>query len=264
MFNFCIIGKYCGILIFYLTVNNVFAQNKFKKEVYRGTKDSLLYNILDPVDYKSEKKGKETIYPLVVFLHGAGERGSDNEIQTIHIRSLFLDNDNQLNYPSFVLVPQCPTNRQWVNLPWSGINHSMPEVCSETMDLTIELIGEIIKKHPIDTNRIYISGVSMGGYGTWDIISRYPQKFAAAIPICGGGDTSKAKLLKDIPIWAFHGSSDKVVSVENTRNMIKAIKIAGGNPKYTEYAKVGHDSWVKTYKEGNLLEWLFKQKKAEN
>jgi predicted peptidase len=136
----------------------------------------------------------------------------------------------------------------------------MTEKASVPMNLTMDLLEKLIHKYPIDKKRIYVTGLSMGGFGAWDMICRYPGKFAAAIPICGGGDTGKAQLLVNTPIWAFHGSNDKVVKVILSRNMINAIKANGGNPKYTEYKGVGHDCWINAYKEKGLLEWLFGQK----
>ncbi len=263
MCKFSNIGKVCGLLLFSMISNFIVAQNQFIKKVFKTNADSLFYNILFPIDLNrsTEGKGQETLYPLILFLHGAGERGSDNESQTLHIRDLFLNIKNQRKYPAFVIAPQCPLNEQWVNLNWTKTGHSMPEACSKTLMLTIKLLDEIVKENSIDTTRIYVIGVSMGGYGAWDVISRFPEKFAAAIPICGGGDSTKAINYRDIPIWAFHGSADKVVPVENTRNLINAVKIAGGYPKYTEYVNVGHGCWFKAFKEGDLLEWLFIQKK---
>jgi predicted peptidase len=131
------------------------------------------------------------------------------------------------------------------------------------MRLTLELLKDIIEKQPIDIKRVYVTGLSMGGFGTWDIVQRIPELFAAAIPICGGGDTTMADTIKNIPIWAFHGDMDSVVPPKYTRNMIAAIKRYGGNPKYTEYKGVNHDSWSRTYKNPNVLEWMFLQTKSK-
>ncbi len=245
----------------------VFSQNIFKKMQYVNGSDTLPYNILEPYGYlRSFQKGQEKFipkkgFPLIIFLHGAGERGTDNEKQIIHIKELFVNKSNYMQYKAFVVAPQCPEEKKWVEVDWSAQSHTLPKSPSWAMTNLISLLSELIKTYPIDTNRIYITGVSMGGYGTWDLISRKPELFAAAIPICGGGDEKMAKKIKDIPIWAFHGSSDKVVPVSRSRNMIKAIRNAGGTPKYTEYKGVGHGSWFKAYKEKGLLEWLFEKKK---
>ncbi|RLD79019.1 MAG: phospholipase, partial [Bacteroidetes bacterium] len=148
---------------------------------------------------------------------------------------------------------------RWVDVKWDKEEHIMPLNPSGSMQLTMDFIDSLVKKYSIDENRIYITGLSMGGFGTWDAIARYPDKFAAAVPICGGGDENTAKLIVDIPIWAFHGADDRVVKVERSRNMINAIKKQGGNPLYTEYEGVGHGSWIPAYKETELLKWLFMQ-----
>lgn len=237
------------------------AQQTFEKEVfYNSANDSLLYNILLAENHATNSNPAKK-YPLVLFLHGAGERGNDNKQQIIHIKKLFLDQANRKNYNAFVIAPQCPEGEKWVNVDWSLKRHDIPKNPSVPMRLTMKLLDSLIKVYPIDTSRIYITGLSMGGFGTWDAIARYPNKFAAAIPICGGGDEKTAKTIKNIPIWAFHGSADKVVHTSRSRNMINAIKAEGGKPLYTEYKGIGHGSWFKAYKEPNLLKWLFAQSK---
>ena len=255
--------KRCLLLIsIFMIWNKGTAQQSFVKEVfYTDNSDSLLYNIL-LAEYDTTMSSSEKKYPLVLFLHGAGERGNDNEKQIIHIKKLFLNQANRKNHNAFVIAPQCPEGKKWVEVDWGLKAHRMPNEPSEPMRLTMQLIDSLIATYPIDTNRIYITGLSMGGFGTWDAIARYPNEFAAAIPICGGGDEHTASIIKDIPIWAFHGSADNVVFTDRSRNMIKAIKAAGGKPLYTEYKGVGHGSWVKAYKEPNLLKWLFAQSKA--
>jgi predicted peptidase len=126
-----------------------------------------------------------------------------------------------------------------------------------------DLIEALCNEHHIDKDRIYLTGVSMGGYGTWDLISRRPELFAAAIPVCGGGDPAQAEKLAKLPIWAFHGDADPLVPVQRLRDMIAAIKKAGGTPKSTEHKGVGHDAWNATYRDNNVLDWLFAQKKGK-
>ena len=245
----------------------VLSQSKFKKQLFIRNGDTLPYNFLLPKGFSEsfsdgrEKAIEEKKYPLILFLHGAGERGTDNEKQIIHIKELFLNTENRSNYQAFVVAPQCPDGKRWVEVSWSLKSHTIPEQPSWAMKLTIKLLEELVQKLPIDTTKIYVTGVSMGGYGTWDIISRFPEKFAAAIPICGGGDEKLAENIKDIAVWTFHGSNDKLVPVSRSRNMVNAIKNAGGTPKYSEYKGVGHGSWIRAYKEKLLLEWLFEQKK---
>lgn len=258
--------KYIVVILLLMGNLSVNAQAVFEKEIFVNQEDTLPYNILKPEGYSiSLQDGQEKIldertFPLVLFLHGAGERGIDNEKQIIHINKLFLDSANMSNYPAFVIAPQCPENKRWVEVDWSAKSHIIPLEPSWAMKNVMKLIDSLIELYPIDTTRIYVTGVSMGGYGTWDIISRDPEKFAAAIPICGGADENMAAKIKNIPVWVFHGSNDKVVPVSRARNMVNAIRQAGGHPKYTEYKGVGHGSWVKAYKEKDLLRWLFDQK----
>lgn len=200
-------------------------------------------------------------YPLVLFLHGAGERGGDNKRQMVHGTAAILDYTIKSNCPAIIVAPQCPDGKQWVDTPWSDLSHTMPESPSEPMRLTIELLQQIIKEQPVDAKRVYVTGLSMGGFGAWDILQRKPGLFAAAIPICGGGDTALAKQIAGVPVWAFHGGADGSVKTKRSRDMIDALKNAGGKPLYTEYDGVGHDSWTRTYADSKVMNWLFDQKK---
>lgn len=217
-------------------------------EYLRGG-DTLRYRLFVP-----EKK--DTLLPLLLFLHGAGERGSDNEKQLIHGKR-FLDSALQQKHPCIVLAPQCPNGKRWVEVSWKLPAHTQPEQPSEAFRLLIPLLDSLIKNLPVDTNRIYVTGLSMGGFGTWDLLQRYPDKFAAAVPVCGGGDETKAKQIAHIPVWVFHGAKDKVVIPERSRNMVKALKKAGGKPRYTEYPTLQHNCWDSTYTNPKLYDWLF-------
>jgi predicted peptidase len=197
----------------------------------------------------------------VIFYHGAGERGDDNVKQLVHGMNDFASDDIMAKYPCFVVAPQCPNGDQWVDVPWSADSHKMPEKPTEPMRLSLELITSLQSEFSIDASRLYVTGLSMGGFGTWDAIQRYPNRFAAAVPICGGGDTEFAKQLLHVPIWAFHGEADTAVKPLRSRDMIAAIKAAGGSPKYTEYPGVGHNSWAATYANREMYAWLFSQKK---
>lgn len=152
---------------------------------------------------------------------------------------------------------------RWANMDWSAKKGGMGKEPSTPMRLTLEVLGKLQKEFSIDDKRLYLTGLSMGGYGTWDLLARYPKMFAAAVPVCGGGDESMAAVMKDVPIWCFHGGADPVVPTQRSRDMIKAIKDAGGNPKYTEYPGVGHNSWDKAYSETELPGWLFAQVKKD-
>lgn len=218
----------------------------------------LPYRLLAPKGYDADKS-----YPLVVFFHGAGERGTDNEKQLVHGMADLASDDVMEEHPSFVIAPQCPDAMQWVDVPWTADIHSMPKEPTHAMRLSLELIGVLQNEFSIDKNRIYVTGLSMGGFGAWDAIQRQPKRFAAAAPICGGGDAALAKQIADIPIWAFHGDADGVVKVKRSRDMISAIKDAGGSPKFTEYPGVGHNSWTATYANREVYAWLFKQRRSD-
>ncbi|MBW6458591.1 MAG: prolyl oligopeptidase family serine peptidase [FCB group bacterium] len=226
------------------------------KEYFNDRGETLLYRMLTPQDIKANRK-----YPLVLFLHGAGERGNDNERQLIWGADMFLSGKNRSKYPCFVIMPQCPEEKRWVEVSWGQGGHAMPEHPSETMALVIALMEKIITEYPVDPRRIYVTGLSMGGYGTWDLISRMPDYFAAAVPICGGGDEAQANKLVDIPLWAFHSADDRTVPVERSRNMVNAVREAGGKKiRYTEYEDAGHGSWKPAYADPKLMRWMFRQR----
>ena len=232
-------------------------RDRFVAAVFQDTAGNKLpYRMLAPAKLDAGAK-----YPLVIFLHGAGERGDDNKKQLIHGMNDFASDEIMAKYPAFVIAPQCPTGKKWVDVDWGAMTHAVPEKPSESLGATFELIDTMIKTKPVDPKRIYITGLSMGGYGTWDAISRRPELFAAAVPICGGGDPLLAKQIQFVPLWVFHGDQDTAVKVERSRQMVKAIKDVGTTVKYTEYKGVGHDSWTQTYKDLALYEWLFAQRK---
>jgi predicted peptidase len=225
-----------------------------EKHVFEAGGEKLPYRLLKPAKVEDGHK-----YPLVIFLHGAGERGSDNEKQLIHGVSQFAANRDE--YPCFLIAPQCPDGKKWVEVDWSADSHTMPKEPGEVGRLTLGLIEQSIKELTVDPKRVYLTGLSMGGYGTWDLLARRPDLFAAAAPVCGGADEATAPKIKDIPVWAFHGARDTAVKPARSRNMIAALKKAGGSPKYTEYPDVGHNSWEPAYKDPELFKWLFAQKK---
>jgi poly(3-hydroxybutyrate) depolymerase/lysophospholipase L1-like esterase len=218
---------------------------------------TLGYRLLKPENYDSAKK-----YPLVLVLHGSGERGQDNQAQLKYGADLFLKSEKREKFACFVVMPQCPSNQKWADIDWSSDTPALPEKVSEPMGHVIEAIDGLEKEFSIDQDRLYVTGLSMGGYGTWDLITRYPEKWAAAAPICGGGDKTKVPRAKDIPIWAFHGAVDKTVKPERTQELIAAIEAAGGHPLYSEYPYVGHASWTLAFDEPEFLPWMFAQKRG--
>ena len=220
----------------------------FVARTYRNGSQSMPYRLFIPPGYKPGIK-----YPLVLWLHGAGGAGSDNRQQILADQTLgtrtWTRPQNQAKHPAFVLVPQSPTN--WVS---NGLDRLSPE-----MSMVLSVLDTVRAEFNIDASRIYVAGQSDGGMGTWNVIIQRPSLFAAAIPLCGGGDPSRVAAIANIPIWAFHGERDKVISVAESRKMINAVKRAGGHPRYTEYGNVGHDVWIRAFSEPDLVEWLFAQ-----
>ena len=242
-----------------VTVNFTFSQpSRFSFNKYTNDKgDTLNYRLLSP-DYDTLRK-----YPLVIFLHGSGERGNDNESQLKWGVMNFATDQTMIMYPAFIMVPQCPANQSWsdFNNNENAREMKLPLSPSKPMELVIELIYQIIKNQSVDTNRIYITGLSMGGFGTIDAIERYPHLFAAAVPVCGGGDISKAASIAHIPIWIFHGSEDAAVSSLFSLDLVDALIKAGAHPGFTQYPEVGHFSWLAAYSDPLMIEWLFRQRK---
>jgi len=190
-----------------------------------------------------------------------GERGDDNEAQLVHGKPMM--EHAAWQYGAFVLAPQCPADDFWVRWRRGEKSHTLSEEPAEPARLVLDLIEQLKKDHPIDPDRVYIMGLSMGGFGTWDLISRHPERFAAAVPICGGGDESRAERFARLPVWAFHGKADPVVPVARSRDMVAAMRKAGGTPRYTEYPGVGHDSWSSAFDDPELLGWLFGQRRGD-
>lgn len=236
-------------------------QDIFEKKVFTEDSKSLPYRFVKPLNYTENNEEK---YPLILFLHGAGERGNDNELQLTYVDTVFGKEWFRNKYPSFVVLPQCPLEKRWVEVDWKLPTHKQPEHMSEQLQLVMKIIESVTKEFNVDTTRIYVIGLSMGGFGTWDLISRFPNKFAAAIPICGGADVSTACKIKNMPVWAFHGAKDKVVMVDRSRKMIEAMQKCGATPKYTEYKNSGHLIWNKVFANKKVWEWLFNQKIKNN
>lgn len=205
-------------------------------KTFEGEDFVLNYLLYLPDNYNNTEK-----FPLVLFLHGSGERGDDIEKVKTHGPPKLISQGKKF---SFILVsPQCPENKRWD-----------PEQLSMLLD-------EIEKNYKIDKNRIYITGLSMGGYGAWKIAQTFPDRFAAIIPVCGGGDFLNACVIKHLPIWVFHGSLDKVVSIQESERMVNTLKRCDGNVKFTVYPEAKHDSWTETYNNPAVYEWMLNQKK---
>ena len=223
-----------------------------EKGEFMSGNDTLPYRLLYPMDFNPAET-----YPLVLFLHGAGAWGTDNEKPLKSLPQIFLDSANRKKYPCFVLVPQCTKHEPWVRFPGFPTSIATPDTPTTSTKLTLELLDVLKNDLPLSTKHIYITGLSLGGEGTFDFLSRDPNLFAAAVPICGIADTAKAKIYKKVPLWAFHGDEDTINEVKYTRMIIASLKKAGGKPKYTEYKGVKHNSWINAYAEPTLLDWIF-------
>lgn len=275
------------ILVYLLCMNNIgVAQSvdeivkKFNKRSYSYQNTTLPYRIFIPENYDSSQS-----YPLMLCLHGAGERGTDNEL---HIKfhgmaTSWADPSAQSKHPCFVVAPQCPENNQWVDTDWTEGTYSIDDVPeSNELQAVMNLLDKLINEFNIDRNRIYITGLSMGGYGTWDAIARHPERFAAAVPMSGAGDTSKVDRIKNIPVWDFHGAKDNIVPVSGSRDMLDAMNKLGlqvietkgmsesdldyhlnngAKHLYTEYPQGYHAVWQESYDMPGLHEWVFSQSK---
>jgi predicted peptidase len=226
-----------------------YAGGEYKNEPFK-------YRLLKPEKIEPGKK-----YPVVLYLHGAGERGKDNVAQLRYLPEWLASADNRAKYPCFLIAPQCRPDKKWSNVSWADkAAADLPAEPSDQMNVAVGILDEVLKSYPCDVDRVYLTGLSMGGYGSWDLAERTPGRFAAVAPVCGGGDAKRADRLVGVPVWAWHGTDDPAVPVERSRLMIEAIRSAGGTPKYTELPGVKHSSWVQAYHgPDNLLPWMFEQ-----
>jgi predicted peptidase len=207
---------------------------------------SLRYLLYTPKDYEGSKKE----YPLVFFLHGIGERGNDLDLLKLYGIPKMIEDG--MDFPFLVVSPQCPDDTVWAN----------------ELDTLYALLEEAIEKYRVDKSRIYLTGLSMGGNGAWRLATAYPSMFAAVVPICGFGNPylgfpERIRVLKDVPIWAFHGEEDDVVPLQRSKELVDVLEANQGNVKFTAYPDTKHDSWTLTYKNPELYEWLL-QHKNEN
>lgn len=199
----------------------------------------LHYLAFLPKTYSAKGEGA----PLIVFLHGSGERGTD--LEKVKAWGPPAIAEKNPDFPFMVVSPQCPDGEQWHALSLRA------------------MLDEVLAKYNVDKRRVYLTGLSMGGYGAWDLASRYPQYFAAVAPICGGGITRMVGGMRSVPTWVFHGKKDEAVPEEESARMVDALKAAGGNVKYTMLPEAGHiEAWVHAYGEAGLFEWFMQQKKA--
>ncbi len=238
---------------------------QFEKKTFTAKSgDEMRYRVLYPENYDASD-GKK--YPLVLFLHGAGERGTDNDKQLAHGSGQFLNPVNREKYPAIVLFPQCPSELYWAldSRPANGLeNENFPQnpPLSKAFACVKELLDQFIAGGQVDTRRIYVVGLSMGGMGTYDMAARYPDLFAAAVPICGGIYPERLALAaKKVKFRIFHGDADDVVPVNNSREIYTYLKNAGADVEYIEFPGCNHGSWNPAFNRPDFMEWLFKQKK---
>jgi predicted peptidase len=244
-----------------ITQTGLSQELRFDAQQYVSEGDTLNYRISFP-DFSGSQS-----YPVVIFLHGGGERGDDNVSQLKWGVQNFATDQVMMTYKPIVIAPQMPEEASWSNFTGQFEDEDEPlrlaDTPSRPLEMTMEVLDQVIENSSVDTTRIYITGMSMGGYGTWDAIARWPDRFAAAVPVCGGGDPTTANRIAEVPVWAFHGADDTVVVPEESRKMITALREAGANPGYTEYPGVGHFSWLQTYKDKYMMAWLFSQRNTD-
>ncbi len=205
----------------------------FRRQITKAV--DLDYLLFLPQGYGRDLEKK---WPLMLFLHGAGERGDRLELVKKHGPPKLVE--QQPDFPFIVVSPQCPAGSWW----------------PDKLDDLSALLDEVEADYAVDSHRIYLTGLSMGGYGTWSLAQDQPERFAAIVPICGGGSRALARRLKDLPVWVFHGAQDKTVPLEESEKRVAAIERAGGSPRLTIYPDAGHDSWTETYDNPELYEWL--------
>lgn len=252
-------------MVFLFGVSNLCGQQQesYLHEHFISGKDTLNYRVLWPKNFDASKR-----YPLVVFLHGAGERGSDNTKQLVHGGELFYNTSD--TFPAIVIFPQCPQNDYWANatvdrstVPLS-LNFPLFIEPTKSMTLVMALLDEMLTKSYTNTNEVYVGGLSMGGMGTFEILYRKPEVFAAAFAICGAGnpDTTEG-YAKTVPMWIFHGAKDDVVAPQESLDMVSGILKYGGTPNFSLYAKDNHNSWDSAFAEPELIPWLFSNSKSK-
>ena len=234
-----------------------------KKEFVMADGNVLPYRILYPDNYDKTKK-----YPLLLFLHGSGERGKDNEKQLTHGAKLFLKAESRKNFPAIIIFPQCPPESSWGSYKMDRSDNAFKIDFDYTAKPNWPLVAanDLVKKFllegSVDKSKVYIGGLSMGGMGTFEAVYHNPTLYAAALPICGGGDLLRYdKRISKTAFWVFHGAADDVVDVKLSRNMVAQLKKVKAEVKYSEYAGVGHNSWDNAFMETEFLSWMLAHKR---
>ncbi len=251
-------------LFFSLIVFVLHAQSQdlalYQKKTFISGKDTLPYRLLLPENYNSKKA-----YPLILFLHGAGERGSDNEKQLVHGGKLFLLDSIRQKYPAIVVFPQCMSESYWSNVFFvydslgkrTGFQFETEGTPTKAMSLVLKLMKDLRSKYKISKSQSYVGGLSMGGMGTFEIVRRMSDTFAAAFAICGGANPATATQMSTTAWWIFHGLKDNVVDPKYSIDMANALKSAGAEVRLTLYPEANHNSWDSAFSEKDLLPWLW-------
>ncbi len=257
-------------LLALVSVSGMSAQdfNQYEKKLWISKVDTLPYRMLLPVGFDSTKR-----YPLILFLHGAGERGNDNEKQLTHGAKLFLTDSIQTRYPAIVVFPQCAENSYWSNVKRTEDSITKKTTYEFTPDgdatvaikLLMQLMKNLVEKPYVKKQQVYVMGLSMGGMGTFEIVRRMPQTFAAAIPICGGAHPATAKEIRHTAFWVFHGAKDDVVSYTFSEAMVSALQehYDSAEVQFTLYSNANHNSWDKAFAEPEMMSWLFSHSKKK-
>jgi predicted peptidase len=211
------------------------SQNAYKAEIEITKKVQIKYLLHLPDGYKQPSQKK---WPLILFLHGSGERGDDLELVKKHGISMIAERDP--SFPFIALSPQCPEDSAWI----------------VERDAVMALVDEIMANYNVDPNRLYLTGLSMGGYGTWYLAAEYPGRFAAIAPICGGGNPKRIQELIGTPTWVFHGAKDDIVPLAESEKMVEMLRTNGGDVNFTIYPELNHNSWTETYENADLYAWF--------
>jgi predicted peptidase len=221
------------------------------REYQSSTGLKLPYRLFVPRPAKRDEE-----LPLILYLHGRGGAGTDNRKQISGGNALgthlWIEPGMQERHPAFVLAPQIPETSTW---------HATGDKPSPHVAALLELLDELRSELRIDARRVYVVGQSLGGYGAWDVIARYPGVFAAAVPLCGGGDAKRILSAHDVSVWVFHGAKDATVPVSRSREMVDALRTVNSSVRYTEYPDVDHDVWNHAFRERDLPEWMFAQRR---